>query len=258
MAASGHKPTLRLETLPTDIRRYLLSFLDLECLSALVHASPVYHAQYREDRNRLLTSSLERAAADAFTVRLFQSRKRDFEQDVPGLLQSYSGPKARQYLALEGELDLNAVVGIARYYFNVVKPLANSYASWAMTNLVEEAGDTDTTFMPSTKLTSAEAMRLTRAIYRFQLLCDLVTRHDYWLNEQREANARALFESLDPWEVEEVVAILEFAKTKYAKLIEDVRWDLHPDNPKFDDQNRPPTPDGAVDLENESKSCRIK
>jgi len=249
---------LRLDTIPTDIRRYLLSFLDLEQLSALVHASPVYHAQYREDRNYLLTKSVEATAADAFTICQFQSQRTDFVQDVPGFLRSYSGAKARRYLSLQGKLGLDTVIGMAQFYFNVVKPLADYYASWALEHLAQETGHADAISPQGHKLTATERLRVTQAIYRFQLLCDIVTPRGLTSYSQKEANAQALLDILNPWQVEQTLAFFEFAKGRYAKLVEDVRWDLHPDNPKFDDQGRPPTPVGAVDLHDERKPGRTK
>lgn len=48
-----------LEEVPAELRRYILSMLDLEGLSALVHASRMIHKQYLLDRKYLLCSSIE-------------------------------------------------------------------------------------------------------------------------------------------------------------------------------------------------------
>ncbi|KAL6353923.1 hypothetical protein LRP88_12918 [Fusarium phalaenopsidis] len=59
----------------------------------------------------------------------------------------------------------------------------------------------------------------------------------------------ALLNIIEPWEIEELFAFYQFALNVYDKVFTDIYWDLHPDNPKFDDQGRPPTPDGAFDLD---------
>lgn len=46
-------PTL-LESLPAEIRRYILFTLEYEELKALIHASPIYHQQYLLDRQHIL------------------------------------------------------------------------------------------------------------------------------------------------------------------------------------------------------------
>ncbi|KAI1466231.1 uncharacterized protein F4812DRAFT_461201 [Daldinia caldariorum] len=48
-----------LEDLPPEIRRNILSFLDIRSLNSLVHSSSVFHEQYFEDHRYLLCSSLE-------------------------------------------------------------------------------------------------------------------------------------------------------------------------------------------------------
>jgi hypothetical protein len=48
-----------LETMPPEIRRHLLSTLELAGLKALVHASPTLHEQYLLERRFLPCSSLE-------------------------------------------------------------------------------------------------------------------------------------------------------------------------------------------------------
>ena len=94
-------------------------------------------------------------------------------------------------------------------------------------------------------------MRLTRAAYRFQLLCQLgKPSGDGWHEEQLE-NIQYFFSLIEPWEVEEMYTFYVFAQSVYHQAITDVTWDLHQDNPKFDT-----TSDGAFDL-SDSKSVII-
>lgn len=53
----------------------------------------------------------------------------------------------------------------------------------------------------------------------------------------------------EPWEVEEISCIYTFAKERYNQIFNDIRWNVHEENPKFEGQ-RPPTPEGAFDLDN--------
>jgi hypothetical protein len=63
----------------------------------------------------------------------------------------------------------------------------------------------------------------------------------------------AFLDVLDPWEIEELFSFYQFAQGVYDRILSEIRWDLHPDNPKFDDQGRPPTPEQAFNLDISSK-----
>ena len=53
----------------------------------------------------------------------------------------------------------------------------------------------------------------------------------------------------EPWEVEEMVCIYVFAKEQFNQIFNDIHWDVHQENPRFEGQDRPPTPDGAFDFD---------
>lgn len=103
-------------------------------------------------------------------------------------------------------------------------------------------------------------MRIFRALYRFQLFCNLFGTGRYLSPRQ----LRLIFDAVDildlficvfePWEVEEIFCVYAFAKFKYNKVFNDISWDVDEKNPKFDGQ-RPPTPEGAFDLGNSCQYC---
>ncbi|RSL79132.1 hypothetical protein CEP51_007611 [Fusarium floridanum] len=93
-------------------------------------------------------------------------------------------------------------------------------------------------------------MRLTRAAYRFQLLCQLVS-PERNSSASREDTLQSFINIMEAWEVEEFFTFYQFAYDVYDKVLTNIYWDLHPDNPRFNDQGRPPTPDGAFDLDSD-------
>jgi hypothetical protein len=247
---------LQLDALPAELRHYMLLFLDLESLSALVHASPIYHAQYREDRGRILSQSVEYTAPEEFMSRLFRSRNSEFKQDVAGFLQSYSGAKARQELTREGPIDLNTAVEMARFYFTKVKPLANKFACTLLEKLAQEAAHPDVMSEPDPRLSGSERARITRSIYRLELYC-VALHTDKWIeNLTGPEDTQAFLDTFEPWETEELFSFYNFTKGIYVNLIESVKSDIHPDNPRFDDQPRAPTPTGSFDIDNSRKRHR--
>lgn len=126
-----------------------------------------------------------------------------------------------------------------------------------MTNLSEETKGS----LDNEPLSEVEETRLLRALYRFQLCCNLFgvgrlrASGEFRLSWQRfqPVDILKLFICLfEPWEVEEIACIYAFASEKYDRVFEDIRWDVHEQNPKFEGQ-RPPTPDGAFDFDNSCK-----
>ncbi|KAM0437874.1 hypothetical protein ACHAPT_002239 [Fusarium lateritium] len=236
----------RLEFLPPEIRRHILSMLDLAQLSALVHASPTFHQQYRIERKHLLCQSLEETlgslTADAYVVYLSASLR-----DSSELLKCYLGKPSRRCPLHIDKLTEEAAVRIAGFYLQLVKPLAEEFAGWALDNLATEVDNShgQLGFTP----TGTEMMRLTRAAYRFQLLCQLAGPSDMTLRASESRALDLLLNMIEPWEIEELFVFYQFAREVYDKVFIKIHWDIHKNNPKFDDQGRPPTPDGAFDLD---------
>ena len=46
-----------------------------------------------------------------------------------------------------------------------------------------------------------------------------------------------------------MVCIYVFAKEQFNQIFNDIHWDVHQGNPRFEGQDRPPTPDGAFDFD---------
>ena len=109
-----------------------------------------------------------------------------------------------------------------------------------------------------------EETRLVRAFYRFQLCCNLFGTNRV-LARQPPAGRRLadifvreeeLFTLYEPWEIEEVVCVYEFAKDKFDEIFSRIYWDVHRINPKFADQ-RCARPVGSFDLDDEGKFVTI-
>ncbi|KAB8214643.1 hypothetical protein BDV33DRAFT_195900 [Aspergillus novoparasiticus] len=247
------------EDLPPEVRHHLLSMLELETLWALVHASPVYHQQYLSARRHLLCSGLQTtlcsATIDACAV--YRSRLVDFshsrtKEKVNMFLQSYQDQRDSSLYSVPSEMaNVDQLVDLAAFYFSIVKPLAQYYTSWTLGNLATET-DKPRSGEPLSKM---EETRLIRALYRFQLCC-----HLFGVGCHKSAQIQRLsFDSVEigtifldlfePWEVEEISCIYTFSKERYNQTFNDIRWDVHEENPKFEGQ-RPPTPEGAFDLDN--------
>lgn len=254
--------TSSLEDLPTEIRRLLISNLNLDSLRSLVHASPAFHQQYRLNRRFMLRACLEmelqQASVDAYAVHRSSSKTFSLtrsKDNVASLLCSYDERRSYSQTVLSKDIHTeDEAVDMASFHRTVVRPIARHYVKWALEQLASHVG----TSGPS-MCTPTEKTRLTRALYRFQLCCNLfgVGPHEdsrpTRLRIEPDEILSMFFAMFEPWEVEEIYCIYAFAKDKYNQIFTDIRWDVNEENPKFDGQ-RPPTPEGSFDFDNSCQS----
>jgi hypothetical protein len=136
--------------------------------------------------------------------------------------------------------------------------MVGELARWALGNLTAQL-QKDLKEQHYDPLSMTEETRIVRALYRFQLSCLLfgnASRADLWTRHwgpKESIRIPNLFESIEPWEIEEIGCVYEFARDKFLQVFRDIQQDVHPDNPRFDDQRRPPTPDGAFELDPNGK-----
>ena len=265
----GRQQETTLENLPPELRRQLLFALDFDQLRSLVHASPVFHQQYLLDRrailSRYLTSVFGSVLPEACAV---------YRADVVGslTLKDPARPEAMQrfhrswrarswssqYTIAEEGFTADETACVISFYWSVVKPMVGELARWALGNLTAQL-QKDLKEQHYDPLSMTEETRIVRALYRFQLSCLLfgnASRADLWTRHwgpKESIRIPNLFESIEPWEIEEIGCVYEFARDKFLQVFRDIQQDVHPDNPRFDDQRRPPTPDGAFELDPNGK-----
>ncbi|PYH66547.1 uncharacterized protein BO88DRAFT_468920 [Aspergillus vadensis CBS 113365] len=257
-----------LETLPPEIRVQILFLLDLEGLKSLVQASPVYHDQYLLDRRRLLLKCLATTLGSIFfeacivqetsSVSFSQTRNHDRIHDFFGSLTKRRF--SARHSDLTAGLELKDAVDMVFFYHSVLKPLTEHYFVWALRNLAIES---EAHTKIDEALSESEEHRIIRALYRFQLCSNVfgvgpnkdeldLFRIDFQLSD---SEILKLLEDLwEPWELEEINCIYVFAETKCREIHDAVTWDFSEKNPRFDDQERPPTPEGAVNIPQHSRA----
>lgn len=251
-----------LERLPPEVRRHLLSILDLSRLKALVRASPTFHEQYLLDRRYLLSASIDvtlrSVGIDAYFVYKSANQASTTQAHLVGLLKIW-----QEQLSQRSAWQPNATVTedeaiqMVSLHFQTIVPIARHFAKWALDNLAmhtkgaENLSSPDK-LEPEPELSDTEWLRCVRAVYRFQLLCNVTNPALSALGPGNiKKNAKSLFYALEPWEVEELFSFYQFTIAVYDKVFNDIRDELKPDNPRFDDQDRAPTPEGAFELDNE-------
>ena len=134
-----------LETLPVELQRQLLAVLELEELSALVHASPIFHHEYLLNRRSILCACLETTlrgvTVDACTVyrSSFTHCSHAYNaQQLTAFLTSYQDRRSStQYSVLSEKFAEQDALSMVTFYFSTIKPLALRYTAWALDNLAD-------------------------------------------------------------------------------------------------------------------------
>lgn len=246
-----------LESLPPEVRRHLLSLMDLHPLKALVRASPVFHEQYLSDRRFLLCRSLEQtlstASIDAYALHMLTVHNRDpkakLQEYFPQFLKSYSENTLR-HLSPLSEATLDEALSISVFYLRSVRPVMEYYACWGRNNLLATIPNSLRRSLQYIAFTNMEILRLTRAIYRFELLCQMVYAGRKPHPGSPWARLRGMLNILEPWEIEELFSFYQFVHFMYDKIFDTIYWDV---NPKFSNQDGFSTPEGTFELGGRSK-----
>lgn len=254
-----------LERLPAEVRRHILSVMDLPRLKALTRASPTYHQQYRLDRRYLLSAALQVALGsvclDAYITQKAMASPKATHESFSGLLDTWEERLPHSSSFQLGRIAEDEVVNMVSFYLQNAVPVARYYLKQVLRNLYEQIGEGSHRLPSQTEPSNTEWQRCLRAAYRFQLLCCAVKSARFIHNiydDTLEHLAERLFYTPEPWEGEELLSFYEFAEAVYKDIFDDIAAEVHPDNARFDGQDRPPTPEGAFELARFSGACKPK
>jgi hypothetical protein len=238
---NSHQLNSPLENLHPEIRRQILFTLELEELSALIHASPVFYQQYLLDRRSLLCKCLDATlgsvavdACAAYRSGLAEFSNTRTNENMTQFMKSYGDRRSSTHHSILTEkLTEDEAVGMAAFHSSIIKPLMQYYADWALANLADETGD----LQSHEPLSRTEQTRLLRALYRFQECCNLFGVGRY----KASGHLGFGFWSVDilkificifePWEVEKIACIYTFSKESFDQIFNDIRWDVNERNP---------------------------
>jgi hypothetical protein len=230
------RPTL--ETLPPELRCRILSALaTLDDLKSAVRASPVLYQQYRADRKSILGSVLrhtlgDQVFVDAYAVQTSAPLVRPpylaAHLAVQLCMTEYQTNRKNPSL-VSRECVVGDLVGMAAFYTFTVKPLMEGgIPRLLLCNLKREA---QLGFLSATERT-----RILRAMYRFQLWCNL-----YGTGELATTRIWGVdpfdmllyfFEVFEPWEAEEISCIHKIFMGIYHWVF---KWDVDGDSIRFVD-----------------------
>ncbi|POS68905.1 hypothetical protein DHEL01_v212700 [Diaporthe helianthi] len=265
-----------LESLPVEIRiRILENMPDLKTLGSLIHASPVYFAQYRFNRKSLLCRCLQQDLGREVLVEAyaaFNSRSSKIgprtvpNRNVTDFVDLYGAWRYSSDPAIMlKSMSLSDVRWLTWFHTLTVKPLATQLSTWASTNLESAAAKaTEEQRMQAKSASSKETptcntwpggfsvteqRRILRAFYRFEIFCHLFSGEQHQ-SFRHDDIARIFLSQFESWEIEEMGCVYTWIKQRYGEIVAEIKWDLHPNNPKFaTDPNFGFEPEGAFTLD---------
>ncbi|KAJ2986361.1 hypothetical protein NUW58_g5066 [Xylaria curta] len=265
LAATRDSSSSRLENLPAELRVLLLSSMpDLPTLRSLVCASPVLHAQYRNDHNSILRACMSREMdgifVDAYAT--VMSRVGELgprtDKTITDYLDTYKTwlPSSTPFLDIKsihpGRIRwMVAYPHICRSTLGSALYMRQQGASNTEINEVIEEQVAQSNH--NIELSRSEEIRIFRALYRYETY-----HHLFGQNQGRRRGGfrhheiHDLFFCLfDPWDAEAIGCIEAFVRDRYKHIFNRVKADLHPRNDRFKLENGVYNPESSYDLEAE-------
>lgn len=256
-ASTPSRPRTTLETLPPKLQSQVLSSLaSLDDLKAAVHASPALHQQYLSDQKRVLDRVLrstlgDRVFVDAYAVQTSRPLGRlPFESPPMAIemhLMTYQKlvDSSPDVIPVSERCTVEELIGMAVFYTGTIKPLLRRIPRLLLRNLDRS--------IKVDGLSRVEQTRILRALYRFQLWCNLYGTSQLACAREQTIDPYDIlgyfFEVFNPWEIEEISCIYAFFMEMYEKVFADIKWDLDRDSLRFVEWTSTYTPDGSFDLE---------
>lgn len=220
---------LHLEAFPPELRRMILFAMDLPTLHGLIYASPVYYRQYRNAQVPILSSalynSLGSSIKDAMALKLARApaftatRSKEQAYDI---LQAYNAIRAVDDMTALSMLSVAEMEQIGGFHTRTVRHIKAHFILWTHDNAGAEF---------ETPLSTTEENRLCRALYRYELSCQLFgflnIKDGRWPADRRHREwapleiLQHLLYKFEPWEIEEVLCVQRFAEGTYATLVEE-------------------------------------
>ncbi|KAG8157991.1 hypothetical protein KVR01_012263 [Diaporthe batatas] len=235
------EPSRCIESLPAEIQRHIMLCLpSLGSLGACILSSPVFYSLFQSEPKNYIANCLINILGDTFvdasTARA--AIQDSFQQARCAAMKA--GHETRiiwpfletyrehvQHLSCKDwihSISLPEAVEMATFQTSIVEPLVDEYACWALANLSTSA--------KAMELSKIERIRIQRAMYRFQIVCDVFGNKlegNNMANQRlRQLGCLRFLAGYDPWEIEEMLCINAFFQQQYQKRLLEVSGDLDP------------------------------
>ncbi|KAM3065823.1 hypothetical protein ACMFMG_009952 [Clarireedia jacksonii] len=233
-------PHIALEDLSVELKVNILEFIsDISSLHALVRASPLFYRAYFHRRKLILWTVLFNqfehydsvvlsealAAQQASQITWEDSCQR--RNDLMEFLTGYKNRSQTSTTANREDLDVDTLAAIAKRQL-LINQLSSQF-SRSRLSFDPVTGQKVEAFEP---LSHTEAVRIQRALYRYELFCAVFppnpVRGHRFLSDPLDAQEKAhyLLSLYQPWEVEEMICVHDYLLDVYRQILRDCLREL--------------------------------
>lgn len=239
-----------LQNLPPELQLQLLLHIpDFLSLRALVHACPIIHSRYLDNRHLILTRCLERELdgffVDAYSTAMSRAcefgsvRTNEGIRDFIGFYERRLSNSIAIPSLCNFKLDL--LQWMVAYHLTVARVICSIYSQWALSNMkttlslencineVQQSPNDDSS------LTRSEQVRIYRAIYRYETYHNI-----FGQNESARQGSFPIYDIseifmclFDPWDAEAIGCIDLCLREKYEDVFLRVKSALQPSDVRF-------------------------
>lgn len=218
----------QLKSMAPELRLGLLLTLDLESLRSVVLASPVFHAQYRKNRDLVLRTILIREL-DGFVPEAIGV----LMSSAPVMGPTRTDPKIEVFLAWYHswqiapalcpslkDVTVGALIKLANSHLSTAIPFARELTQWAYHNMMSDAWSSLPAWPPAmtgVTVSKTESILIFFGVYRYQTFHNL-----FGHNETRRVGQftsaeihELFFSAFQPWEIEVMTSIDQFLREFY-------------------------------------------
>lgn len=226
-----------LEGLPAELRFLIIDNVDdIHTLQCLVRASPVYHMTYRGSRKAILLELVKRQHHERSLVEpLFAVRSIAYSlwstksnKSVDMFLDTYGKACSCAYTPTSADYD-------AKYHLHAhLRELMKLVKLQRAVMRIVDDFSASKLGNGSSKLDPMETRRVTRALYRLQMLCNLFGYEDQGTHTRGDGRFRSHLPSrvftrflsrFPPWEVQEMGCVWQHIVSRYGEIIQDLNVD---------------------------------
>ncbi|KAL9069540.1 MAG: hypothetical protein Q9161_005458 [Pseudevernia consocians] len=210
-----------LEGLAVELQFEILQKLpDLPTLDAIVHASPSYHRAYVARRQSILARVISRDIGpdiqfEAHAVAMTQTINKENHSEIRAFLKDYRRTR-RQTASFWFESVPLPHVTILSQLQHAVRFAMKDFCK---TTLSRDplSGEKEKDIKP---LSTNEARRISRALYRFELFCRIFSHAGFTVKIKLDCMemCHLFLNQFPPWEVEEIACIRDYIIDRYAGL----------------------------------------
>ena len=210
-----------LEGLALELQQQILQRLtDLPSLDALVHASPLYHRAYLNQRQSTLAKVVSQDIGpdtlfEAHAVAMALTINNKDGSEIRRFLEDYQSTRTESASISIERFPLMRIAILSRLQYAVRFASTDFCQATLSRHPLSSEKEADTQ-----PLSTNESRRISRAFYRFEIFCRIFSQAGFRVKPKLDCMdmCHLFLNQFPPWEVEEIACIRDYMIGRYAQL----------------------------------------